>query len=97
MSFLLQVVIVPIWKKEEEKSGVLSSAVTAYEVLKCAGIRVKVDDSEQKTPGWKFNFWEMKVRVNSCFLATNFQGLNVSISAFVFNVMLFHCFACSKR
>ncbi|KMS99287.1 hypothetical protein BVRB_2g046160 [Beta vulgaris subsp. vulgaris] len=56
----IQVVIVPIWKKEEEKSGVLSSAVTAYEVLKCAGIRVKVDDSEQKTPGWKFNFWEMK-------------------------------------
>jgi prolyl-tRNA synthetase len=25
-----------------------------------AGIRAKVDDSEGTTPGWKFNFWEMK-------------------------------------
>ncbi|KNA15293.1 hypothetical protein SOVF_099520, partial [Spinacia oleracea] len=56
----IQVVIVPIWKKEEEKSGVLDAAIAAYEVLKSAGIKVKVDDSEQRTPGWKFNFWEMK-------------------------------------
>ena len=25
-----------------------------------AGIRVKVDDSPGKTPGWKFNHWEMR-------------------------------------
>ncbi|XP_074286674.1 proline--tRNA ligase, chloroplastic/mitochondrial [Silene latifolia] len=56
----IQVVIVPIWKKEEEKSGVLSAAATAFEVLKSAGVKVKLDDSEQRTPGWKFNFWEMK-------------------------------------
>lgn len=55
-----QVVIVPIWKKEAEKSDVLSAAVNVCEVLKSAGIRVKLDDSEQRTPGWKFNFWEMK-------------------------------------
>lgn len=25
-----------------------------------AGVRVKVDDSPGKTPGWKFNHWEMR-------------------------------------
>lgn len=29
--------------------------------LKSEGIRVKVDDTEGKSAGWKFNFWEMKV------------------------------------
>ncbi|CAL9211025.1 unnamed protein product [Musa hybrid cultivar] len=33
------------------------------EVLHKAGVKIKVDDSEQRTPGWKFNFWEMKVRL----------------------------------
>uniref|UniRef100_A0A803N5I8 proline--tRNA ligase n=1 Tax=Chenopodium quinoa TaxID=63459 RepID=A0A803N5I8_CHEQI len=61
--YLLQnilVVIVPIWKKEEEKLGVLDAGISTYEALKSAGIKVKFDDSEQQTPGWKFNFWEMK-------------------------------------
>ncbi|XP_021775524.1 proline--tRNA ligase, chloroplastic/mitochondrial-like [Chenopodium quinoa] len=56
----IQVVIVPIWKKEEEKLGVLDAGISTYEALKSAGIKVKFDDSEQQTPGWKFNFWEMK-------------------------------------
>lgn len=56
-----QVVIVPIWKKADEKTGVLSAALSAKEVLQKSGIRVKLDDSDQRTPGWKFNFWEMKV------------------------------------
>ena len=33
------------------------------EVLHKTGVKIKVDDSEQRTPGWKFNFWEMKVRL----------------------------------
>ncbi|KAG0475461.1 hypothetical protein HPP92_015147 [Vanilla planifolia] len=56
----IQVVIVPIWKKEEEKIGVLHAAVSVENILKSAGIKVKVDSSEQRTPGWKFHFWEMK-------------------------------------
>lgn len=55
--------IVPIWKTSEEKSGVLTAASSVERTLKVAGLKVKVDDSEQKTPGWKFNFWEMKVRL----------------------------------
>lgn len=59
--FFFQVVIVPIWKKTDEKNGVLNATLTVKETLQAAGIRVKVDDSEQRTPGWKYNFWEMKV------------------------------------
>lgn len=28
--------------------------------LAAAGVRVKVDTSEGRSAGWKFNFWEMK-------------------------------------
>ncbi|GLU13117.1 hypothetical protein SLE2022_297630 [Rubroshorea leprosula] len=56
----IQVVIVPIWKKEDDKTGVLNAASSVLEVLKTAGLKVKLDNSDQRTPGWKFNFWEMK-------------------------------------
>lgn len=56
----VQVVIVPIWKKEEQKDEVLAAATKSESILKHAGVRVKLDASEQKTAGWKFNFWEMK-------------------------------------
>lgn len=56
----IQVVIVPIWKKDTEKTGVLSAASSVKEALQTAGVRVKLDDTDQRTPGWKFNFWEMK-------------------------------------
>ncbi|GBG71027.1 hypothetical protein CBR_g8325 [Chara braunii] len=57
----IQVVIVPIWKKDEEKEVVLSVGRQVEGILKQAGVRAMLDASEQRTPGWKFNFWEMKV------------------------------------
>lgn len=51
----------PIWKKEEEKAAVLEAGAEVQKRLKAGGVRVKLDASEQRTPGWKFNFWEMKV------------------------------------
>ncbi|KAG6422565.1 hypothetical protein SASPL_119142 [Salvia splendens] len=56
----IQVVVVPIWKKADEKAGVLGAASSVKETLQAAGIKVKLDDAENRTPGWKFNFWEMK-------------------------------------
>ncbi|KAJ0797480.1 putative proline--tRNA ligase [Helianthus annuus] len=56
----VQVVIVPIWKKANEKNEVLDAALSVKDVLHGSGIKVKLDDSDQRTPGWKFNFWEMK-------------------------------------
>ncbi|GAB4818966.1 hypothetical protein N2152v2_006012 [Parachlorella kessleri] len=57
----VQVVIVPILKKDADSSAAVMAAVGDMEAaLKAAGIRAKVDASSEKTPGWKFNFWEMK-------------------------------------
>lgn len=52
----VQVVIIPI---AQHKEGVLDKANELYEKLKNAGIRVKLDDSEN-SPGWKFSEYEMK-------------------------------------
>ncbi len=52
----IQVAIIPI---AQHKEGVLDKAGELYDRLKKAGIRVKLDDSEQST-GWKFSQYEMK-------------------------------------
>lgn len=52
----VQVVIIPI---AQHKEGVLDKAAEIYDKLKNAGIRVKLDDSEN-SPGWKFSEYEMK-------------------------------------
>ncbi len=56
----IQVVIVPIWKQEEEKSAVLEAVSRIRNELVAAGIRVHVDDRVGITPGFKFNDWEMR-------------------------------------
>src|SRR5580658_6628159 len=55
-----QVVIVPIFKSEEEKASVLAGARQAREALVAARIRVRVDEREGASPGFKFNDWEMR-------------------------------------
>jgi prolyl-tRNA synthetase len=55
-----QVVIVPIFKNEEEKAGVLSVAKDLKAQLVKANIRVTLDEREGQSPGWKFNDWEMR-------------------------------------
>jgi prolyl-tRNA synthetase len=56
----LQVVIVPIYKGEEQKA-VLDEKIHAMVVsFKAAGIRVKYDDSDNQRPGWKFAEYELK-------------------------------------
>lgn len=51
-----QAVIVPI---APHKAGVMDKAEEVFRALKAAGIRMKLDDTEQSA-GWKFNQWEMK-------------------------------------
>jgi prolyl-tRNA synthetase len=53
-----QVVIVPIWRKDAEKTTVLDSVARIEKMLK-GKVRLKVDLSEN-TPGWKFNEWELR-------------------------------------
>ena len=55
-----QAVIVPIYRKDEEKTAVLEATQRIRQELKEAGIRVKVDERENLTPGYKFNDWELR-------------------------------------
>ncbi|OEG00017.1 proline--tRNA ligase [Vulcanibacillus modesticaldus] len=54
----IQVVIIPILRKDKEE--VKNKAHQIKDQLSQLGIRVKVDDREEMTPGWKFNEYEMR-------------------------------------
>ena len=56
----IQVVIVPIYKGEEQKAAIDAKVSEIVSQLKKAGVRVKYDDSDQARPGWKFAEYEMK-------------------------------------
>jgi prolyl-tRNA synthetase len=56
----LQVVIVPIFKGEEQKALLDEKVHTMVASFKAAGIRVKYDDSDNQRPGWKFAEYELK-------------------------------------
>ncbi len=55
-----QLVIVPIYKTDDEKSSVFENAQRLRRELVDAGIRVKMDEREGMSPGFKFNDWEMR-------------------------------------
>jgi prolyl-tRNA synthetase len=56
----LQVVIVPIYKGEEQKALIDVKVKEFMQSFKAAGIRVKYDDSDNQRPGWKFAEYELK-------------------------------------
>jgi len=55
----IQAVIVPIWRKDQERAAVLEAARALYQQL-APTVRVKLDDRDELSPGWKFNDWEMR-------------------------------------
>ncbi len=55
-----QVVIVPIYRKEEEFEAVDNVAKDLLKKLRSKGIRVKYDNRDTQKPGWKFNEYELK-------------------------------------
>lgn len=54
-----QVVMIPIGP-QKKLEPVISRTRELYQVLKAAGIRVKVDERTDQSPGWKFNEYEMR-------------------------------------
>lgn len=56
----IQVVIVPIYKNDAEEAAVMTVLPQVEASLKAMGIRVKSDLAKEKTPGWKFNEYELK-------------------------------------
>lgn len=62
----IQIVIVPIYKSDEERISVLEYCKKLFGTLK-EDFRVHLDDRDNLTPGFKFNYWEQKgvpVRLN---------------------------------
>jgi prolyl-tRNA synthetase len=55
-----QVVIVPIYKNDDEKGAVMAAVQRMNAELLAANIRVHVDRREGQSPGFKFNDWEMR-------------------------------------
>jgi prolyl-tRNA synthetase len=53
-----QVVVVPIWSDDREP--VVEYAEELTEELREAGLRVELDDRDERNPGFKFNEWELK-------------------------------------
>jgi len=56
----VQAVIVPIYKNDAEKSKVMEVADRVFKELKDAKIRLKMDDRDNVSSGFKFNDWELR-------------------------------------
>jgi prolyl-tRNA synthetase len=55
-----QIVIVPIYKSDEEKTSVMEAARKIRAELVASNLRVVLDEREGASPGFKFNDWEMR-------------------------------------
>jgi prolyl-tRNA synthetase len=63
----IQVVVVPILKADADNAAIRTAAARLAEPFGCAqdkpfgdAVRVRVDDRDNVSPGWKFNEWELK-------------------------------------
>lgn len=62
----IQIIVVPIYKEQEEKALVLKKCKELKDTLK-EDFRIEIDERDQYSPGWKFNHWEAKgvpIRIN---------------------------------
>ena len=55
----LELVIIPIPKADADNAGISTAAHRMAEPLE-GKVRLKVDDRDHVSPGWKFNEWELK-------------------------------------
>lgn len=56
----IQVVIIPIYRSEEQLAQISEKVNGIVAKLKALGISVKFDDADNKKPGWKFAEYELK-------------------------------------
>lgn len=57
----IQVILVPIWKSDAERSRVAENAEVLLKTLRAdKEMRVESDFRTEYTPGWKFNEWELR-------------------------------------
>lgn len=63
----IQVVVVPIYRKDQAAHSVVSKSREIVLELRNAGVKAHLDDRDEFTAGWKFNDWEKKgvpLRIN---------------------------------
>ncbi len=56
----IQVVIVPIWKNDEQLQAISEKLQPVIDQLEALGVSVKYDDTDNKRPGFKFADYELK-------------------------------------
>lgn len=56
----IQVVFIPIYRNEEQLNAIREKGSALLNRLKAFGISVKLDDADNKKPGWKFAEYELK-------------------------------------
>jgi len=56
----IQVVFVPMGRDEETRAKTIGACEEIASKLKAHGIRVKIDKREKESPGFKYNYWEMR-------------------------------------
>lgn len=77
----IQVVIVPIYKSEEELKEIGNFADELIKEFKAKGISVKFDDRDTQRPGFKFAEWELKgVPVRIAVGARDMQNKTVELA-----------------
>jgi prolyl-tRNA synthetase len=55
----IQVVVIPIYRGDDARGQVMGESEKVATALRAAGVRVHVDDRDEK-PGYKYNDWELK-------------------------------------
>jgi prolyl-tRNA synthetase len=76
-----QVVIVPIYKGEEQLNQINEVAIKIKKALESKGISVKYDNRDNQRPGWKFAEYELKgVPVRMAIGARDFENSTVEVA-----------------
>ncbi|GJP40264.1 hypothetical protein CLOM_g24547, partial [Closterium sp. NIES-68] len=56
----IQAIVVPIPFKDADRAAVVAAAADVGSQLRAAGVRVKEDARDNYSPGFKYNFWELR-------------------------------------
>ena len=56
----IQVVIIPIYKNDEQRATIAAAVAPIVKELRALGVSVKFDDADNKRPGFKFADYELK-------------------------------------
>ena len=56
----IQAVIVPMGRDEETRARTFGASDALEKELRAQGIRTKVDKREKESPGFKYNYWELR-------------------------------------